>query len=122
MRSRPKTLPPTLRDKKRYIGFQVIGGRKFTREEVRNALWNSFLTTLGVVGVAKAAPWLLEFDEETQTGIVRSDRKHVEEVRLAIALTGSVAGEKVIFRTLGVSGTIKRLRRKFLDEISQSES
>ncbi|NPA48027.1 MAG: ribonuclease P protein component 2 [Thermococci archaeon] len=116
MRTRPKTLPPTLRDKRRYIAFQVVGERKLKTEEVRKALWSSFLTTLGTVGTARADPWLVEFDEDGQTGIIRADRRHVEEVRFALVLVRKVNGSRVIIRTLGVSGTIKRLRRKFLGD------
>ncbi len=116
MRMRPKTLPPTLRDKTRYIAFKLMGEKRFDGEEVKRALWRSFLDTLGIIGTANATPWLIEFDEESQTGIIRVDRAHVEDIRLALVLIKSVSGSRVILRTLGVSGTIKRLRRKFLKD------
>ncbi|WP_456367493.1 ribonuclease P protein component 2 [Thermococcus sp.] len=114
MREKPKYLPPTLRDKHRYIAFQLIGERAFRKEEVKKAVWEASLSTLGVLGSAKAKPWFIKFDEKSQTGIVRVDRKHVEELRLALTLVTEIDGSRVIFRTLGVSGTIKRLKRKFL--------
>ncbi|WP_297497472.1 ribonuclease P protein component 2 [Thermococcus sp.] len=114
MREKPKYLPPTLRDKHRYIAFQVVGERSFKKEEVRRAVWEASLSTLGVLGSAKAKPWFIKFDEKSQTGIVRVDRKHVEELRFALTLVTEINGSKTIFRTLGVSGTIKRLKRNFL--------
>ena len=114
MREKPKYLPPTLRDKHRYIAFQLVGERPFRKEEVKKAVWEASLSTLGVLGSAKAKPWFIKFDEKSQTGIVRVDRKHVEELRLALTLVTEIDGSRVIFRTLGVSGTIKRLKRKFL--------
>jgi len=114
MRTRPKTLPPTLRDKRRYVAFRVIGERSLKREEVKKAIGRAALETLGVVGTAKAAPWLVEFNEETQEGIIQVNREHVEDVRFAVTLIRNVGGSRVIFRTLGVSGTMKRLRKKFL--------
>ena len=116
MREKPKYLPPTLRDKHRYIAFQLIGERPFRGDEVREAIWKASLSTLGVLGSAKAKPWFIKFNERSQTGIVRVDRKHVEELRLALTLVTEINGSKAIFRTLGVSGTIKRLKRKFLAE------
>ncbi|WP_456452894.1 ribonuclease P protein component 2 [Thermococcus sp.] len=116
MREKPKYLPPTLRDKHRYIAFQVIGERPFKRDEIRRAVWDASLSALGVLGSAKTKPWLIKFDEKSQTGIIRVDRKHVEELRFALALVTGINGSKAIFRTLGVSGTIKRLKIKFLKE------
>ncbi|EEB74706.1 MULTISPECIES: ribonuclease P protein component 2 [unclassified Thermococcus] len=116
MREKPKYLPPTLREKHRYIAFQLIGERPFRKDEVKKAIWEASLSTLGVLGSAKAKPWFIRFDEKSQTGIVRVDRKHVEELRFALTLVTEINGSRAIFRTLGVSGTIKRLKRKFLAE------
>ncbi len=116
MREKPKYLPPTLRDKHRYIAFQVIGERPFKKEEVKRVIWDASLSTLGTLGSARAKPWFIKFDEKSQTGIVRVDRKHVEELRFALTLVTEINGSKAIFRTLGVSGTMKRLKRKFLAE------
>ncbi|MBC7094857.1 ribonuclease P protein component 2 [Thermococcus sp.] len=116
MRRKPKTLPPTLRDKNRYIAFQVIGERPFKKEMIKKAIWDVSLKTLGELGTARAKPWFIKFDEKTQTGIVRCDRKYVEEIRFVLTLVTEINGSKAIVRTLGVSGTIKRLKMKFLKE------
>ena len=116
MKERPKTLPPTLRDKHRYMAFQVIGERDFKKDEMKRALWDACLSTLGTLGTARAKPWLIKFDEKTQTGIIRTDRGHVEEVRFALMLITKINGSNALFRILGVSGTIKRLKMKFLRE------
>lgn len=116
MDKKPKTLPPTLRDKQRYIAFQVIGERIFKSGEVNKAIWETSLRVLGELETAKAKVWLIRFDERTQTGIVRCDRDYVERVRIALTMLTQINGSKAIIRTLGVSGTIKRLRMKFLKE------
>ncbi|MDI3476023.1 MAG: ribonuclease protein subunit [Thermococcaceae archaeon] len=115
MREKPKYLPPTLRDKHRYIAFQVIGERPFKKDEVKKAVWEASLSALGFLGSARAKPWFIKFDEKTQAGIVRVDRKHVEELRFALTMLTEINGSRAIFRTLGVSGTIKRLKKKFLE-------
>ncbi len=116
MREKPKYLPPTLRDKHRYIAFHILGERQFTKDEVKRTIWDASLLALGVLGSARAKPWFIKFDEKSQTGIVRVDKKHVEELRFALTLITQINGSKAIFRTLGTSGTIKRLKRKFLAE------
>ncbi len=116
MRDKPKYLPPTLRDKHRYIAFHVIGERPFKKEEIKRAIWDASLSTLGVLGSTRAKPWFIDFDEKSQTGIVRVDRKSVEELRFALTLLTRINGSRAVVRTLGVSGTIKRLKGKFLKE------
>ncbi|AEH24006.1 ribonuclease P protein component 2 [Pyrococcus yayanosii] len=116
MREKPKTLPPTLRDKHRYIAFQIIGERPLKRNDVKRLIWEASLRVLGELGTAEAKPWFIDFDEESQTGIVRCDRNHVERIRFALALITEFNGTRLIVRTLGVSGTIRRLKRKFLSE------
>ncbi|ASJ03392.1 ribonuclease P protein component 2 [Thermococcus profundus] len=120
MREKPKYLPPTLRDKNRYIAFQVIGERPFKKEEIKRVIWDASLSALGFLGSARAKPWFIKFDEKSQTGIARVDRKYVEELRFALTMITEINGSKVIFRTLGVSGTIKRLKKKFLKEFGWS--
>ncbi|ASJ10272.1 ribonuclease P protein component 2 [Thermococcus sp. P6] len=116
MGEKPKYLPPTLRDKHRYIAFQVIGERPFSGDEIKKAIWDASLLALGFLGSARAKPWFIKFDKKSQTGIVRVDRRHVEELRFALTMVTEINGSRAIFRTLGVSGTIKRLKKKFLSE------
>ncbi|AEC50983.1 ribonuclease P protein component 2 [Pyrococcus sp. NA2] len=111
-----KTLPPTLRDKHRYIAFEVICEGDMTKDEVKEIIWNASLEVLGEVGTALAKPWLIKFDPKTKTGILRCDRKFVEHVRFALLLVSSYKGKRLMFRTLGVSGTIRRLKMKFLSQ------
>ncbi|ASJ16993.1 ribonuclease P protein component 2 [Thermococcus chitonophagus] len=116
MSDRPKTLPPTLRDKYRYIAFQVISEELLKKGEVKDMVWSNVLRVLGEVGTSMAKPWLIKFDEKSQTGIIRCDRNYVEYVRFSLALITEYKGRKVLVRTLGVSGTIRRLKKKFLSE------
>ncbi|RLF89947.1 ribonuclease P protein component 2 [Thermococci archaeon] len=116
MSDRPKTLPPTLKDKHRYIAFQVISEEPLKKGEVREMIWGNILRVLGEVGTSMAKPWLIKFDEESQTGILRCDRNYVEHVRFSLILLTEFKGKKVLVRTLGVSGTIRRLKKKFLSE------
>ncbi|AFK22947.1 ribonuclease P protein component 2 [Pyrococcus sp. ST04] len=116
MNDKPKTLPPTMRDKHRYIAFQIIAEDTLTKDDIKELIWNAVLRTLGELGTAKAKPWLVKFDEKSQTGILRCDRNYVEEIRFSLTLVSSWREKRVMIRTLGVSGTIKRLKRKFLSE------
>jgi ribonuclease P/MRP protein subunit POP5 len=116
-----KPLPPTLREKNRYLAFEFISeGRRedsktssFSRNEVQRAIWSNALKFLGELGVSKTSLWLIEWNESKQKGILKTNRKSVDEVRAAFALIKEINGKRVIPHILGVSGTIKKTREKF---------
>lgn len=111
----PKPLLPTLREKNRYIAFEVISDSQFERNELVRGIWAGVLGFLGEQGAGRTSLWAMDWDGSKSTGILRVNRKSVEEVRAAMALIKSVNNKNVIFHVLGVSGTLKSLREKFLN-------
>jgi len=109
-----KPLKPTLRERNRYVAFEVAGDGKPGREDVIRATTGIILKTYGTEGAGRINPWLCEFDGKTGRGILKVSHKSVGEARAALTLITEVAGVKVAVRTLGVSGTIKRAREKWI--------
>ena len=118
MADRPKILPPTLREKKRYLAFEIISEEKVEFGDVVNAFWHSLLNLIGEVGASRANIWFVadSWDAEKQRGLIRCDNKYVEYVRVALALIERIGDKRVIIYTLGVSGTMKAAKRKFFGE------
>jgi len=44
-----KILPPTLREKKRYIGLKMYSEENLKKEEIFNILWNSIINIYGEI-------------------------------------------------------------------------
>ncbi|MEM2918598.1 MAG: Rpp14/Pop5 family protein [Candidatus Altiarchaeota archaeon] len=109
-----KLLPPTLRERNRYLAFEIISERKFSKEDVTKAIWNSALKFLGELGTGKTSLRLIEWNEEKQHGIIKVNHKSVDEIRAAIALIKEINSIPIIPRVLGVSGTIKKTRERWL--------
>jgi RNase P/RNase MRP subunit POP5 len=60
---------------------------------------------------------LLDYDVEKGLGMLLCDHKSVEKIRSAfINIRGKSQGEMTI-KMIGVSGTIKALKRKFLSKV-----
>lgn len=118
MKSKPKILPPSLRTRKRYIVFKVIGERKLEFEEISNAIYGSLLEFAGELNTALARIWIIRdlWQEEKQLGILRCLHTAVELVRASMLLIDRIGDSRVAFRILGVSGTIKGAKRKFLEQ------
>lgn len=104
-----KSLMPTLRERKRYLAFEVMSEKRI-EGRITSVIWRSILENLGVFGCAKAGIWVLpdKYDPEKQRGIIRVNHKHVDELRTTLAMIRSIEGEKVIVRSIGLSGILKK--------------
>lgn len=104
-----------MREKNRYLVLEIISeSKKFNKKAVQGALWNSAFAFLGEAGVARTSLWFVDWNEEKQRGIVKVNRGAVKEIRASIALINKIEGQAVIPQVLGISGTIKAARRKWM--------
>lgn len=108
-----KILRPTLREKNRYISFQVISeeGEEFTYSDLESAVWNTILDFLGEHGVSKTSVWLLKdrWSQKRQIGILRCNHKSVQEVIASLGLINRLGDNRITFKILKISGTIKSI-------------
>jgi ribonuclease P/MRP protein subunit POP5 len=120
-------LPPSLRERKRYLVCEVISEREIDKRELLKEIRDSTYSLYGDVGASESRIWLIEYDKkkdaDTSTdvgvGILRCAHDKVEEVRAALACIHSVNEARVGIRVVGISGTIKgatRLTKSFLEK------
>jgi ribonuclease P/MRP protein subunit POP5 len=111
-----KILMPTMREKERYIAFQVISeeDEEFSYPDLESAIWNTMLDFLGEEGVSKTFVWLLKdcWSQKTQKGILRCNNKSVQEVIASLGLIDRLGDNRITFKILKISGTIKSIREK----------
>lgn len=114
--SGPETLPSSLREKKRYVAFQVISEDNLEFSDVVNAFWHSLLDIFGEIQASSINFWLVKdaWNEDEQTGLIKCNHTHVSKIRLALGLLERIGDEEVSVRTIGVSGTLKSARKKLL--------
>ncbi len=109
-----KVLAPTLREKERYIAFQVISeeGEELNYSDLEAAIWNTMLDFLGEEGVSKTSFWLMKdcWDQKRQKGISRCNNKSVQEVLASLGLIDRLGDNRITFKILKISGTIKSIR------------
>ncbi len=115
---RPKILPPTLRDKKRYLAYRTVSDEKVAFPELNNAIWYSIMNFMGEKGVSEADVWIMKntYNEEKKMGLIRCAHTAVEDVRTALALVQKIGENRLIIRVLGISGTMKAAGKKFFGE------
>lgn len=105
-----KGLPPALKEKKRYIALEFIGDREISREEIYEKLKEQLLELYGEFGYADFR--IIQFRDNK--GIISVKLRDLEKTKNAITLISDVNGTKVVPVILGVSGTIRSCRRKYL--------
>lgn len=103
---------PTLREKKRYIFFQVHSKGPVPYYQMKQAIFDSLLDFLGERDLAKASVRLIKNLYSSGKGVVQTNPKAVDSVKLALALIHQIGEERVLFQTLRVSGTIKSGKSK----------
>lgn len=101
---RLKSLLPSLREKKRYIAFEVQGERKLELKDAKELIERSIKDFIGDLGSAKAGVLFLK-DWKNNRGIIKVNSKYVDEIKASLALIKDV---KV--QSLYVSGTIEKVR------------
>ena len=109
---RLKILSPTLREKDRYISFQVISEEPITYSDLESAIWNQLLDFYGEYGVSKTSMWLVKnlWNEKNQTGVIKCNNKSVSQVIAGLGLISRLGDIRIISKILKVSGTIKGLK------------
>lgn len=105
-----------MRERNRYIAFELISDSALSRSDIVKAVWGSVLRFLGELGASKTSLWVMDWDEKHNRGILKVNHKSLEEVRAALALMKEVNGQRVTPHILGVSGTVKKTREKYLEE------
>ena len=115
-----KTIP-TLREKKRYLAFEIISEKTINRQELVREILNSIILIYGDKGASEINPSLMSFDGKY--GILRCEREKRVETRAGMACIKNIHGIRVSIFVLGISGTIKGATEKFIQQtlINRSE-
>jgi ribonuclease P/MRP protein subunit POP5 len=105
-----KPLLPTLKERQRYLVYEVITANSIGHD-ISDPLLQSIASVLGVFGMAEAGVLSVSYDQATQTGILRCNHDQVGRVRAALVMTTHLGRQQVLIRTLGVSGMIGKAKR-----------
>jgi len=112
-----KPVMPSLREKKRYLAFEVISKNRVIEPDlVTKAVRDCSMQFLGQLGAAKAGIMVLnnKWDSSLQRGIIKVSNRHVDALKAALVFADKVGNEEVIFKSLGVSGILNKAENKYL--------
>ncbi len=102
-----KRFLPTLREKKRYLVFEVIS--KNSPKDIVRRLTDAFISFVGVLGQGAAGLQVLTYDDKTQKGIIRVNNKYTDHLRASLALAEI---ENTIIRSVFTSGMLNKAQKR----------
>lgn len=106
------------------MALELYSKGKLSVQEAREALERAISGFLGASEAAKAGMQIIELIKVKEAenhkdlaarGILSINRKYALKVRAALVLLKEIEGKQVMARVRGVSGTLRKLREKFLD-------
>lgn len=101
---RIKSLLPSLREKKRYIKYDVVADSQINENDLRKEIDDTILRFLGEYGKAKAGVMVLK------DNIIRVNTKYVNEVITALNLVKKCKSKEVMIKTKKVSGVLRKAK------------
>ena len=116
-----KPLLPSLREKKRYLAYEVISKHRFNDAvHVNKAILDAANDFLGDLGMAKAGilPINDKWNADSQRGIMRVNNKHVDELKASLIFVKNINGKGAIVKSVGASGILRKAQQKYLNQAS----
>jgi len=112
-----KPLLPTLKEKKRYLAFEIISNSKIKAfSEISKAIWSSTLSFAGTKGAARMGMWVFpeKYNPEKQRGLIRVSHRSLDELKASLALIKNIEEQTVIVRSIGASGIMEKAEQKYV--------
>ncbi|MBN1544199.1 hypothetical protein JW898_01920 [Candidatus Woesearchaeota archaeon] len=117
MQKKIKPLLPSLRERKRYLAFEIISEQPLEDfNAVSKAIIDKALEQLGVLGCAEAGIMILpdKYNKEKQRGLMRVSNRSLDKVRGTLALIDQIDSHRVIVRSRGVSGILNKAESRYI--------
>ena len=108
-----KPILPVLREKKRYLVFEVITESELSANDVFKTVKEALIGYIGTKGASEAGILFLTDKFQNNTGIIKVNNKKLDELKMALLLIKKIKNQEVIFKTKGVSGILKKAIEKF---------
>ncbi|MBI4147141.1 hypothetical protein HY494_00645 [Candidatus Woesearchaeota archaeon] len=104
-------LKPSLKQKKRYVLFEIQAEKAFSLPEVTEAIESSLLHFLGELGLAKAAPLMVKekWSGQKQRFVLKVNHNYVDELKTAVILNKKIKNTPILIRSIVTSGTLKKI-------------
>ncbi len=102
-----------MREKKRYMTYEIVSAKPL--EQADKALLRKLRDLLGVFMSAQAGLVSVKYHPGTQRGVLRVNKKFTDYVRSCFVMIKNLNKQKVLIRTLRISGAINKAKKELKD-------
>lgn len=99
-------LMPSLRERKRYLVYEVISKGKLNKNSIIIEINKELNAFIGTLGMAKAGVIMLE--QKENKGILRINHDMVDEIKVGLMMIKKIDNENVIVNSIYVSGMLDK--------------
>ena len=100
-------LLPALKQKKRYVLFEIVSDTTFSLADLKKEVDQALLLFLGQLGLSKAVPMFIKANNNKF--IIKVNHNWVDELKSALILMKKIKNKSVIVKSIITSGTIKKV-------------
>lgn len=100
--------------RRRYFAFMLNTDATIDRKSIYKLIKTSINRFYGTKGIMDSYLKLIEYNEETKTGILRCAHIFKKSLRASLAMITEIDSIPVSVHVLKTSGTIKSLRKKLI--------
>lgn len=115
-----KPLLPSLRERNRYIVFEVISKAKFDSSAIFDAIYRAFDDLFGQFGLAGAGPMLISWNKAKSKGILRTSHVWKDALKSSFLFVKRINNADVLVKSVATSGTIKKAKSIFAEKSKQT--
>ena len=117
-----KPLIPTLREKKRYVSFEIISRQGIDFNSAKKAIFDEYKKLFGEKGFGDAGLIMLQnkYYPEKNSGIIRVSHKKTESLKLALASVQKINGDDAIIKSITTSGMLNKAEKSIQTKNSDS--
>ena len=109
-----KPLLPSLKERKRYIVFEVYSEMKFNEQEVSKVIKDNLQKYTGEKGLALAGMQLTNWNDKLQRGIVRVNHDQADNTKASFIFIESINNAVCSVHSIGMSGILNKAKQQYL--------
>lgn len=99
------------RVKHRYLLLLLDSNCVVSRDDFLESVWGAIERLYGEIGASQTGMALVDYNKEQKTAVIRIALDSLQLVRASIASITRIAGREIAVHVIGLSGTMKSLRR-----------
>lgn len=101
-----KPLLPTLRERKRYLAFDVLAQKELEWNHIKRAVTAAVKDYVGISGLADAG--LLFVKNNKNKAVLRTSHTYLNKIRASFIFMKTIDNQPVIVKSIGASGMLNK--------------